>query len=58
MITIHPKPGNEPDPGDMSIESDLDGQLHKPADPDLAEEEAAAKLGDLHRAGGARTPRR
>lgn len=46
MTTI-PKPGNEPDPGDMSTEGDLDGHVHKPADADLAEEEAAAKLGDF-----------
>lgn len=46
-MTMNPKPGNEPDASDMSIEDDLDAKVRKPADPDLAEEEEAARLGDF-----------
>ncbi|WP_158298941.1 hypothetical protein [Sphingomonas psychrotolerans] len=46
-MTMNPKPGNEPDSSDMSIEHDLDAEVRKPADPNLAEEEEAAKLGDF-----------
>ena len=45
----NPKPGNEPDPGDMSVEPDLalEKARPNPLDPLLAEEEQAAKLGDF-----------
>ena len=47
MSTVR-KPGNEPDPGDMSPEFDP-AEMRKPATTDLvpAEEEEAAKLGDF-----------
>ncbi len=46
MMTT-PKPGNQPDPRDMAIDPDPEAEAHKPADPALAEEEEAAKLGDF-----------
>jgi hypothetical protein len=50
-MTIHRKPGNQPDPGDMSgaIDADTAAAGAPPAHPDLqeAEEEEAAKLGDF-----------
>jgi hypothetical protein len=49
-MTINSKPGNQPDPDDMSGMSDTDGKAQKPktAHPDLEqEEEEAARLGDF-----------
>lgn len=48
-MTIHRKPGNEPDPGDMSTDTDPLAEGHLPAGPDAVppEEEEAAKIGDF-----------
>ena len=48
-MTINPKPGNQPDPDDMSDAFANDGDVMNPAtpQPNLAEEEEAAKLGDF-----------
>ena len=46
-MTVDPKPGNQPDPDDMSNPFDHDGDINPDtADPDLAEDEAA-RLGDF-----------
>ena len=47
-MTINPKPGNQPDPGDMADAFENDGDANSPATahPDLAEEEAET-LGDF-----------
>lgn len=47
-MTINPKPGNQPDPDDMSNPFEHDGNANDPATthPDLAEEEAT-RLGDF-----------
>jgi len=48
-MTINPKPGNEPDPGDMSAELDPKTGAASVSSPDLVppEEDEAAKLGDF-----------
>ena len=49
-MTVNPKPGNQPDPDDMSGAFEKGGDAHKGAAPghDLEqEEEEAAKLGDF-----------
>ena len=50
-MTIKPKPGNQPDPNDMSGIFENGGEAHTPATthPDLGEEaeEEAARLGDF-----------
>ena len=48
-MTNSPKPGNQPDPHDMAGALENDGDARNPAtpDPDLAAEDAAAKLGDF-----------
>ena len=49
-MTTKQKPGNQPDPGDMSGTFDNGGEAHKPAtshpNPE-EEEEEAARLGDF-----------
>jgi hypothetical protein len=49
-MTINPKPGNQPDPDDMSgtFEGGNDGHDPVPTHPNLEEEEdQAARLGDF-----------
>ena len=49
-MTTKSKPGNQPDPGDMSGMSEGEGKAHQPAPahPDVEqEEEEAARLGDF-----------
>jgi hypothetical protein len=49
-MTTNGKPGNQPDPGDMSGAFEADGEAGNAAEADAklaAEEEVAAKLGDF-----------
>lgn len=48
-MTINRKPGNEPDPGDMSTDFDPLSEGSTPSGPEAAppEEDEAAKLGDF-----------
>ncbi|HZG09728.1 MAG TPA: hypothetical protein VEZ70_12180 [Allosphingosinicella sp.] len=48
-MTINPKPGNQPDPDDMSGAPDIDVEAGKSATHHLTleQEEEAARLGDF-----------
>jgi hypothetical protein len=48
-MTTDPKPGSEPDPGDMSTSPETDRRTKNSphTDPMIAEEEEAARLGDF-----------
>ena len=48
-VTTKPKPGNQPDPADVpgTLENDGGGNNPATSDPELAEEEEAARLGDF-----------
>ena len=47
-MTVNPKPGNQPEPDDMSdFENDADPSNPATTEAELAAEEEAARLGDF-----------